>query len=106
MGYTREEIIGRTSLEINIWHDPADRQKLVQGLREKGYYDNLEAEFRKKDGSLITGLMSARAIALSGVPHIISITRDITESKLMAAKLQQIQKFEASARLQVGLPRF
>jgi PAS domain S-box-containing protein len=103
MGYTREEIIGRTSLEINVWHDPADRQKLVQGLREKGYYENLEAQFRKKDGSLITGLMSARAISLNGVPHIISITRDITESKLMAAKLQQIQKFEAIGTLAGGI---
>jgi PAS domain S-box-containing protein len=80
-GFTREDIIGRTSLELNIWHDPADRQKLVQGLQKKGYYENLEAQFRRKDGSLITGLMSARIISLKGVPHIISIVRDITERK-------------------------
>jgi PAS domain S-box-containing protein len=103
MGYTREAIIGRTSLEINIWNDPADRQKLVQGLQEKGYYENLEAQFRRKDGSLITGLMSARVISLKGVPHIISITRDITESKLIASKLQQIQKFEAIGTLAGGI---
>jgi two-component system cell cycle sensor histidine kinase/response regulator CckA len=103
MGYTREAVIGRTSLEINIWNDPADRQKLVQGLQEKGYYENLEAQFRRKDGSLITGLMSARVISLKGVPHIISITRDITESKLIASKLQQIQKFEAIGTLAGGI---
>ena len=80
-GYTREEVIGRTSLEIDIWHDPTDRQKLVQGLHEKGYYENLEALFRMKDGSLITALMSAKIISLKGVPHIISIVRDITERK-------------------------
>ncbi|MFH1982500.1 MAG: PAS domain S-box protein [Pseudomonadota bacterium] len=103
IGYTREEIIGRTSLEINIWHDPADRQKLVQGLQEKGYYENLEAQFRRKDGSLITGLMSARVISLKSVPHIISITRDISENKLVAAKLQQAQKFEAIGTLAGGV---
>ncbi len=73
-GFTREEVIGRTSLEIGIWHDPADQQKLVRGLRENGFYDNLETQFRRKDGSLITALMSARVISLKGVPHIISIS--------------------------------
>jgi len=102
-GYTREEAIGRASLEIDLWHDPADRQKLVQGLQEKGYYENLEAQFRRKDGSLITALMSARIISLKGVSHIISITRDITESKLIATKLQQIQKFEAIGTLAGGI---
>ena len=102
-GYTREEVVGRTSLELNIWHDPADRQKLEQGLREKGYYENLEAQFRKRDGGLITALMSARVILLKGVPHIMSITRDISESKLVATKLQQAQKFEAIGTLAGGI---
>jgi two-component system, cell cycle sensor histidine kinase and response regulator CckA len=102
-GYTREEVIGRSSLELHIWHNPADREKLVRELLEKGYYENLEAQFRKKDGSLITALMSARIISLKGVSHMISIARDITESKLMATKLQQAQKFEAIGTLAGGI---
>jgi len=89
-GFTRQDAIGKTSLEINIWDDPADRQKLVRGLKEKGYYENLEARFRRKDGSLTTALMSARVIQLKGVAHIISITRDISERK-QAEKTIQIQ---------------
>ena len=80
-GYTRDDVIGKTSLDIDIWHDPADRQELVRGLREKGYCKNLEAQFRRKDGSTTTALMSARIISLKGVPHIISITRDISARK-------------------------
>ena len=80
-GYTREDAIGKTSLEINIWDSFADRQRLVEGLKLNGYYNNLEAQFRRKDGTLTTALMSARVIALNGVPHIISITRDISERK-------------------------
>ena len=102
-GYTREDVIGRSSLEFGIWHDPADRQKLVQGLREKGFYNNLEAQFRTKDGRLITALMSARVISLKGIPHIVSITRDITERKLMEFRLQQSQKFEAIGTLAGGI---
>lgn len=81
-GFTREDAIGKTSLEINVWHDPADRKKLVEGLKQKGYYENLEACFRRKDGTLTTALMSARVIKIQGVPHIVSITRDISERKI------------------------
>ncbi len=93
-GYTRQEVIGRTSLEINVWHYLADRQEVAQGLMEKGFYENFEAQFQKKDGSMITALMSARVISLKGVPHIISITRDITDRKLA-----EIELFENRRRL-------
>jgi len=91
-GFTREDIIGKTSIEINIWDNPADRQKLVQGLRGKGYYENLEANFRRKDGSITTALMSARVIPLNGIPHIISITRDISEYRKIEKEKQDLQE--------------
>ena len=102
-GFTRENVIGRTSLEINIWNDPADRQKLVQGLLEKGYYENLEACFRRKDGGIVTGLMSARVISLNGIPHIISITRDITDRKKMEEELLRADKLESVGILAGGI---
>ncbi len=80
-GYSEADAVGRTSSEINIWADPKDRNRLVTGLRQNGEVHNLEAQFRKKDGSLVDGLMSSALIDLDGVPHIISITRDITERK-------------------------
>jgi len=80
-GYTPADVAGRTSLEINIWADPQDRARLAQALREHGEAVGLEAEFRLKDGSIRTGLMSARLIEVSGEPCILSITRDITERK-------------------------
>jgi len=79
-GYTEEEIVGKTSLEINIWKNPEDRRKIVEGLKAKGEVRNYEACFLTKDGE-IYGLMSASIIELNGEPHIINITRDITERK-------------------------
>ena len=102
-GFTRDDFIGKTSLELNIWRDPADRERLVQGIREKGFCENLEAQFRKKDGSLITGLMSARVILLKGVPHIISITRDITELKKHENEQLKIEKLESLGVLAGGI---
>ena len=109
-GFTREDIIGRTSIELNIWHDPDDRRKLIRGLQDKGYYQNLEAQFRKKDGGIGSGLMSARVITLKDTPHVLSITRDITELKRaeeekdkLESQLMQAQKMESIGRLAGGV---
>ena len=80
-GYSEEEVIGKTSLELNIWANPADREKLVKGLREKGEVENLEATFLMKNGSVLSGIMSASLIDLEGITHILSITRNISDRK-------------------------
>jgi len=88
-GYTPEEVIGRTSLEINIWADLDDRARLVKDLQEQGEVSNLEAVFILKDGTRRTCLMSARVIEVGGEACILSITRDITERKQAEEELRQ-----------------
>jgi len=80
-GYSPEEIKGKTTNSINIWKNFEDRRKVIEKIREFGYCENFEAQFVLKSGQEITGLMSAKEIKLDGVPHIISITRDITDRK-------------------------
>jgi two-component system, cell cycle sensor histidine kinase and response regulator CckA len=80
-GYSAEEVIGRSALDLNIWVDPRDRARLVAGLREHGVVNNLEAQFRCKDGSTFTGMMSARMVEVEGEQTLLSITRDISQRK-------------------------
>ena len=80
-GYSREDVIGRTSLEINLWDDLKDRKRMTGELKQHGQVSNLEAKFCLKDGTVRTGLMSATIITLDEEPHILSITRDIEEWK-------------------------
>ncbi len=87
-GFTHQESIGRTSLDINIWKNPEDRQKIIGLLREKGSVANFESQFQRKDGGLFNGLVSANIINLQKIPHIITVTRDITERKQMEEKLK------------------
>ena len=88
-GYTREEVIGKTSQEINIWENLAERDKLIDELIKNGLVNNQESKFRMKDGRIITALMSARIITLDGALHIISITRNIETIKQSEAMLQR-----------------
>ena len=80
-GHAREEIVGHTASDLDIWVNPEDRNRLFEGLFQSGKIENLEAQFRQKDGQIIEGLMSAATMVLNKKPHLIAITRDITELK-------------------------
>ncbi len=89
MGFTWPDVVGKTSVDLNIWVDPADRDCLVQSLQKDGYVENLEARFRRKNGQIGTGLMSARVLRLHQEDLILSITRDITERKQVEDALRE-----------------
>ncbi len=90
-GYSLEEIREQTDLGVKFWEDPADLQRFVAELRDKGFAGNREAVFRRKDGTTFTGLISARTLTISGSPHVISVTRDITEPRRMEVEKQQLE---------------
>jgi PAS domain S-box-containing protein len=102
-GFTREEAIGKSSLDLNLWKDAADRQNVVNQLAAQGFCDNHEAVFQMKDGSRITGTISARIITLQGVRHMISVVHDITERRHMEEEGQRISKLEALGQLSQGI---
>jgi PAS domain S-box-containing protein len=81
LGYTEEDAIGRTSLDMNIWVNPEERINLVNTLMAKGEIKNFETKFLSKDGNVVNGIMSSSLIDLDGVPHILSIIKDITIHK-------------------------
>jgi len=91
-GWTRAEVIGRTATELNLWVDPQDRQRAMDLIRSHGSYTGLEIAFRRKDGSLLTGLMSGKAMDVEGVPCLLSITRDITDRKTSESALRMAEQ--------------
>ncbi|MCX6165146.1 MAG: ATP-binding protein, partial [Ignavibacteriae bacterium] len=82
----------QSSLQINIWKNPEDRLKVVNELHKNGYCNNFEAIFKRKDGTELIGLMSAKIITLQDNPHIISITREITEFKKVEDEIRKLNE--------------
>jgi PAS domain S-box-containing protein len=101
-GYHPEEVIGKTSVELGIWVNMEDRQYLAHELSQTGIVDNLEAQFRRKDGTIITGLMSARIIELENELCGLSITRDITDRKRAEQSLRESE--ETLRRMMDSMP--
>ncbi|MBP6671663.1 MAG: PAS domain S-box protein [Bacteroidetes bacterium] len=82
-GYTREEVIGRSELELGMWPDPADRSRIIQRLMNSGAIHHFSTTQRCKSGEIRDILASFESIELAGEqePVIISMFEDITERK-------------------------
>jgi diguanylate cyclase (GGDEF)-like protein/PAS domain S-box-containing protein len=88
-GHTRADVIGRSTLEIGLWHQPADRERLVAELRAHGHASDFEADFQRKDGSQWTGQVSSTVLLIDDELHSVGLIRDITEHKGHEAALQE-----------------
>jgi PAS domain S-box-containing protein len=87
--YSRQEIVGHSSLDLSIWADPEDRKRIVLQLRANGIVTNEEVNFKRKNGEVFPGLISMCPIELNGVRCLLTIASDITEQRNMQLALQQ-----------------
>lgn len=99
VGYEREEVIGRTSLELNVWADRRDRQKMIEILHQSSSCQGLEAQFRKKSGEVFWGQMSASVIEIDGVPCVLSVTRDISAAKVAEDEIRSLAFYDTLTHL-------
>ena len=89
LGYTRAESVGRTTAELSIWADPADRAEFVRRLTETCEVLDFETTLRRKDGSTVVVIDSARSFDLRGEKSILSVAHDITERKETERRLRE-----------------
>ena len=102
-GYSREEVIGHTSREVNFWAKPEDRAIFIEAIMRQGSVRDLEITFRTKSGENRIAVDSAEIIEVAGQECAIAIFRDITERKSLEKQLRQTQKMEAVGQLSGGI---
>lgn len=91
-GYSKQEVINRTSLELGIWVTPADRNHLVEALASGESVRNAEYQVRKHSGELADVLLSADIIDLMGEKRILTSVMDITDFRRIERQLQASER--------------
>ncbi len=89
LGYQRDELIGKTSLEFGLWEDTTDRAAVLQSIENNVPVRNMEVKFKRKSGLTLIGLLSVETIAIENEHYMLSIVRDITERKQLEMKIQE-----------------
>ena len=87
-GYSRDEVVGRTSDELGLWHSE-NRAQIVQELREKRSTQRVELQGRRQDGTVLDLLASIQVLDLGGIACMVGSVVDITELKRAQAELRR-----------------
>ena len=103
-GYSREEIIGKTTAELGIWVSPEERSRyLKQLILDGGFVKNYETNMRRKNGELFPVLISGVHLEVAGKPCALNAVIEITELKRLQYQLAQSQKMDVIGQLTGGI---
>jgi two-component system, cell cycle sensor histidine kinase and response regulator CckA len=94
-GFTSQEVIGKTPVELGIWVEGDDRAQTLNKLEREGQVYEEEFRFRTKAGEIRYGQLSAVRLVLNGEPFMLSITHDITNLKKAE---EEVRRSEADFR--------
>ena len=92
LGFTRQEVIGRTAPVLNFWVDPAQLINFKEELERHGFVQGREVRLRASDGTVLTVLLSTHPVKIEGVAHFLSAGVDISARKLAEAELHLTNK--------------
>lgn len=87
--YMREEVIGHTSIELNLLTEPDNRSGLVRSLLDKGSVKVDEVTVKTKTGKLLSLIASSEKVIINGQDHAIQMAVDITQRKQADEKLKE-----------------
>jgi PAS domain S-box-containing protein len=89
-GYAREEVIGRTVLELNLWAFPEEREHVLELLRTRSLVSGVEIHVRHKSGRILTCMYHAAFVNLAGQKCLLAIAHDTTERKRAEAERDRL----------------
>ena len=87
MEYSREEVIGKTAMELDIWASEEERLWVIYELKEKGKIFGKVISYKSKKGEVIYGLSSMSVVMVNGEPCNLSTVINITQNRKAEKKL-------------------
>jgi PAS domain S-box-containing protein len=104
-GYRRDEVIGHTVFELNLWADAGERPGAIEGLLEKGVVRDLETRFRRKSGEIREALLTFMRAELPGEeePVMVSMLLDVTDRRRAERERARLDSITDAALSHLGL---
>lgn len=91
-GYTADEVIGRSAVQLGIWHDTEDRRKILSAVLADGEVRDVEIQIVCKSGALVTLLVAAGRFSMDGRDYLVMNGRDVTEAQRTRLEHEAILK--------------
>ncbi len=96
-GFSLQDVLGRTAIDIGFWADSVHRDTVLQPLRQHGHLRNLDMSFVRPDGDKLILQLNASRIEIGGALYILSYFKDVTlERRLQAESLASEQLLQAT----------
>jgi len=89
-GFEKQEVMGRTSTELGLWIDPAERARMLEQVNQTGIINRLEVHFRTKQGKVLICLLSGHPVAMQSKDLYILTPVDITRQRLAEQEIREI----------------
>jgi PAS domain S-box-containing protein len=102
-GYSRQDLIGRTALELRLWDQPAAAAHWYQRLAKQELVREQEAVIQHRTAGGREVRVSLSAVTLGGQAHALLLAQDVSERALLERQLRQAQKMEAIGQLAAGV---
>ena len=98
-GYQSDEVIGRSSYELNVWADLQERDKLLDKITRGERIHHLDMHGRHRDGSSRLVEVSVEPIELNGIPCLLLTARDVSDLKHAQAQVQHLAYHDSLTNL-------
>jgi PAS domain S-box-containing protein len=95
LGYHQNDVVSKTTYELETWADPSEREKLIQRLESEDFIQNQDITLKRKDGTPVVVNLSASRILIDNQPCLLCSFIDITEQKRAE---ESVKKSEALYR--------
>ncbi|HEX6736058.1 MAG TPA: PAS domain S-box protein [Azonexus sp.] len=92
LGWTAEQLLGRSSAEFGLWPTPADRQRWLDQLLASGSLPDYQTEWLHRNGSPIAVSISAEIVSLGNRRCVLGFVLDISERRLAEQAVFQLQE--------------